>query len=153
METYVQAHEDPNNITWQEFRNSFRAHHVPQGTIKLKRQEFQQLKQGAMSVSEYVSRFTQLARYAPYEVDTDEKKQDCFMKGLNDGLAYALEARDFDNFQTMVDKALVLESRRFAMEKKRKLGRQVQQGGSSSRPRYSDPSVNPINRPIQHPQQ
>jgi hypothetical protein len=27
-------------------------------------------------VSEYVTRFTQLSRYAPDNVDTDEKKQD-----------------------------------------------------------------------------
>jgi hypothetical protein len=26
------------------------------------------------------------------EVDTDEKKQECFLNGMNDGLAYALEA-------------------------------------------------------------
>jgi hypothetical protein len=43
-------------------------------------------------------------------VDTDKKKQDWFLNGLNDGLAYALEARDFINFQDMVDKALVIES-------------------------------------------
>jgi hypothetical protein len=43
-------------------------------------------------------------------MDTDEKKQDWFLNGLNDGLAYALEARNFDNFQGMVDKALVLEN-------------------------------------------
>jgi hypothetical protein len=35
---------------------------------------------------------------------------------LNDGLAYALEARDFVNFQEMVDNALVLENRRGIME-------------------------------------
>jgi hypothetical protein len=43
-------------------------------------------------------------------MDTDEKKQDWFLNGLNDGLSYALEARDFVNFQAMVDKALVLEN-------------------------------------------
>jgi hypothetical protein len=43
-------------------------------------------------------------------VDTDEKKQDWFLNRLNDGLAYALEARDFINFQDMVDRALVLEN-------------------------------------------
>jgi hypothetical protein len=62
-----------------------------------------------MSVNEYVTKFTQLSRYAPHEVDTHVKKEECFMNGLNDGLAYALEARDFDNFQGMVNKALVLE--------------------------------------------
>jgi hypothetical protein len=45
-----------------------------------------------MSVNEYVTKFTQLSHYAPYEVDTDEKKKDYFLNGLNDGLAYTLEA-------------------------------------------------------------
>jgi hypothetical protein len=31
---------------------------------------------------------------------------------VNDGLAYALEARDFENFQGMAHKTLVLENRR-----------------------------------------
>jgi hypothetical protein len=52
-----------------------------------------------------VTRFTQLSRYAPDNVDTNEKKQDWFLNGLNDGLIYALEACDFINFQDMVDKA------------------------------------------------
>jgi hypothetical protein len=43
-------------------------------------------------------------------VDTDEKKQDWFLNGLNDGLAHALEAYNFINFQDMVEKALVHEN-------------------------------------------
>jgi hypothetical protein len=78
-------------------------------------------KQGSMTVSEYVTRFTQLSRYAPDNVDTNEKKQDWFRNDLNDGLAYALEARDFINFQDMVDKGLVLENRSGIMEQKRKM--------------------------------
>jgi hypothetical protein len=72
--------------------------HVPQGIIKLRKKEFQDLKQGSMTVNEYVTHFTQLSCYAPDDVDTDEKKQECFLNGLDDGLAYALEARDFENF-------------------------------------------------------
>jgi hypothetical protein len=78
------------------------------------------LKQGSMTVSEYVTRFTQLSCYALDNVDTNEK-QDWFLNGLNDGLAYALEAHDFINFQDMVDKTLVLENRRGIMEQKRKM--------------------------------
>jgi hypothetical protein len=52
-----------------------------------------------MSVNKYVTKFTQLSRYALHEVDTNEKKHECFLNGLNDELAYALEARDFENFQ------------------------------------------------------
>jgi hypothetical protein len=43
-----------------------------------------------MSMNEYVTKFNQLSHYAPHEVDTDEKKQDYFLNGLNDGLAYVL---------------------------------------------------------------
>jgi hypothetical protein len=77
-----------------------------------------------MFVNKYITKFTQLSRYAPHEVDTDEKKHECFLNGLSDGLAYALEARDFENFQGMVNKALVLENRRGMMERKCKLVRQ-----------------------------
>jgi hypothetical protein len=144
----VEAHEEPESINWPEFRAAFRAHHVPQGVIKLKKKEFQDLKQGSMSVNEYITKFIQLSRYAPHEVDTDEKKQECFLNGLNDGLAYALEARDFENFQGMVNKTLVLENHRGMMERKCKLVRQ-QQPGSSSRPRVATPSTGPMFHPAQ----
>jgi ferritin-like metal-binding protein YciE len=60
-------------------------------------------------------------------VDTDEKKQECFHDGLDDGPAYALEARDLKNFQSMVDKALVLEKRRAILSHKLKQEHQTQQ--------------------------
>jgi hypothetical protein len=99
-------------------------------------------------MNEYITKFTQLSRYAPHEVDTDEKKQECFLNGLNDGLAYALEARDFENFQGMVNKALVPENRRGVMERKRMMGHQ-QQPGSSSRPRIATPSAGHVFHPAQ----
>jgi hypothetical protein len=145
-DAYVKAHEEPESINWPEFRAAFRAHHVPQGVIKLKK-EFQELKQGSMSVNEYVTKFTQLSRYAPYEVDTDEKKHESFLNGRNDRLAYALEARDFENFQGIVNKAL-LENRRGVMERKRKFLRQ-HQPSSSSKPRVATFSSGPVFRPAQ----
>jgi hypothetical protein len=101
-----------------------------------------------MSVNEYVTKFTQLSRYAPHEVDTDEKKQECFLNGLNDGLTYALEARDFENFQGMVKKALVLENHRGVMERKQKLVRQ-HQPSSSSKPRVAMSLAGPVFHPAQ----
>jgi hypothetical protein len=41
-DTYMEAHEESESINWPKFRATFRAHHVPQGVIKLK--EFQDLK-------------------------------------------------------------------------------------------------------------
>jgi hypothetical protein len=102
-DAYVEAHEELESINCPEFRVAFHAHHVPQGVIKLKKKEFHDLKQGSMSVNEYVIKFTLLSHNVPHEVDTDEKKQKCLLNGLNDGLANALEDRDFENFQGMVN--------------------------------------------------
>jgi hypothetical protein len=108
--------------------------------IKLKKKELHDLKQGSMSVNEYVTKFTQLSRYALHEVDTNEKKQDYYLNGLNYGLTYALEARDLENFQGMVNKTLVLANHRGVMECKCELVHQ-HQPGSSSRTRVGPPSA------------
>jgi hypothetical protein len=98
-----------------------------------------------MSVNVYITMFTQLSRYAPHEVDTNERKHECFLNDLNDGLAYALEAKDFKNFQGMVNKGLVLENRRGMMEHKRKLVRQ-HQPSNSSKPCVAASSAGPVFR-------
>jgi hypothetical protein len=82
-------------------------------------------------------------------VDIDEKKQECFLNGLDDRLAYALEDRDFKNFQTMVDKALILENRRGILSSKRKQEHQTQQN-TNPRPcaNVSSSPARPIFRPV-----
>jgi hypothetical protein len=56
-DTYVESHEEPDTINWNEFNMAFRSHHVPQSVIKLKKKEFQDIKQGCITVSEYVNHF------------------------------------------------------------------------------------------------
>jgi hypothetical protein len=89
-DAYTGAHNTPNTITWQEFRNRFREHHIPKGLMKLKKKEFLALKQGSMSVSEYQDKFIQLSRYAPVDVVDDEEKQDHFREGLIGPIKYQL---------------------------------------------------------------
>jgi hypothetical protein len=89
-DAFTAAHANANAITWQEFQVNFHAHHIPSGIMKLKKKEFLSLTQGKMSVSEYRDRFTQLSRYAPEEVDTDEKRQERFLEGLIGPLNYRL---------------------------------------------------------------
>jgi hypothetical protein len=57
---------------------NFHAHHIPSGIMKLKKKKFISLTQGSMTISEYRDCFTKLSRYAPKEVDTDEKRQERF---------------------------------------------------------------------------
>jgi hypothetical protein len=110
---------------------------VPRGTIKLKKKEFADLKQGSMSVNEYLNSFIQLARYAPDDISTHEKKQDMFLNGLNDDIQFQLLNTDYTDFQHMVDKVVVIENKIKEMEKdgKRKVSFHGQPSRSNIRPR------------------
>jgi hypothetical protein len=109
---YTVAHVVPNTITWQEFKDSFHVHHILSGVIKLKQREFLALKQGNMSVNEYMDRFTQLSRYAPDEVNTDPKRKECFLDSLIGPLNYQLQSHSLPDFATLLNKAIGLENKR-----------------------------------------
>jgi hypothetical protein len=103
-ETCCNTHANVNTITWNEFKARFRTHYVSRGTMKLKRKEFADLKRGGMTVIEYLNSFIQLSRYAPDDINTDEKKQDVFLNGLNDDIQFQLLNTDNTDFQHKVDK-------------------------------------------------
>ncbi|KAK1648397.1 hypothetical protein QYE76_066202 [Lolium multiflorum] len=48
-------------MTWEDFKLKFSKYHVPQGLIKMMRDEFRKLKQGRMSVVEYRDNFLTLS--------------------------------------------------------------------------------------------
>lgn len=85
-ESYLATHKNQDAILWEEFRSNLQRHHVLEGMMIM--EEFLALKQGAMSVSEYKDRFLQLSYYAPEEVNSDDKRQYQFMRGLVDSLHY-----------------------------------------------------------------
>jgi hypothetical protein len=39
-DAYVEAHEEPDTINWNEIKMAFQSHHIPQGVINLKKKEF-----------------------------------------------------------------------------------------------------------------
>ncbi|WVZ89829.1 hypothetical protein U9M48_036185 [Paspalum notatum var. saurae] len=76
-----------------------------------------------------------LARYAPTEVADDGDKQEHFLEGLNDNLQLQLMNNTFNNFNHLVDRALLTEQKRKEIEeKKRKLN--PASSNSNTRPRY-----------------
>ena len=88
----------------------------------MKVEEFLNLKQENKSVMEYANIFNHLAQYAAHHVDTDEKKQDCFKRGLNPELLVRLVVRKFTNYSELVSKAIIQEDAmlKYFEEKKRK---------------------------------
>ena len=92
-----------------------------------------------MSVCEYWDKFIQLSRYAPRDVADDEEKQDHFRNGLNGPIKYQLMVHTFDNFQKMVDNAIMVEHARKEMcEQKRKF-ESPGQYNNNPRPHFTPP--------------
>jgi hypothetical protein len=110
--------------------------------LKLKKKEFTNLKQGSMTVIEYLNSFIQLSRYTTEDINTDEKKQDMFLEGLNDDIQFQLLNTDYVDFQHMIDKAIVINSKLKEMENdgKRKMPFSGQSSGSNIRPHFSQPN-------------
>jgi hypothetical protein len=110
--------------------------------MKLKKKEFADLKQGSMTMNENLNLFIQLSRYAPDDINTDEKKHDMFLNGLNDDIQFQLLNTYYADFQHVVNKAIVIENKIKEMEKdgERKVSFHGQPSGSNVRPRFSQPN-------------
>ena len=50
-----------HHVTWQEFTVAFREYYIPAGVLNRKLIEFLDLKQGSMTVMDYVNKFNHLA--------------------------------------------------------------------------------------------
>ena len=85
-ENHQDAANEPEAITWQEFMEKFCEYHIPEGIMEIKVEEFCSLRQGPMTVNQYIKKFMKLARYASKDVNSDKKKQKCFRRGLNASL-------------------------------------------------------------------
>jgi hypothetical protein len=56
----------------------------------MKQEEFMKLKQRSDTVTQYLNKFNHLSQYAIDQVNTDLKKRNCFMRGLNDRLQWKM---------------------------------------------------------------
>jgi hypothetical protein len=79
--------------------------------MKYNKKEFIDLKQGSMTVNEYLNSFIQLLRYASKDINADQKKHDMFLNVLKDDIQFQLLNIDYADFQYMVDKTIVIENK------------------------------------------
>ena len=73
---------DLEAMTWAEFQELFIGKYFPDTVRHAKAQEFLEMKQGTMTVMDYVARFTELARFTADYVATDMAKVRRFENGL-----------------------------------------------------------------------
>ena len=96
-------------MTWQEFTTAFREYYIPTSVLNRKLTEFLDLKQGSMSVMDYVNKFNHLAQYARTHIDTNEKKRDRFYRGLSCSLQKELYIGNYHTFGAMMNAAIAIE--------------------------------------------
>ena len=120
--------------TWDDFKEAFKRHHIPDGVMERKREEFYNLTQGSKSVLDYERTFNLLARYARDEVSTDAQKQDKFRRGLNPAVKYALTLFKCNTYEELVNLALREELGCEMFEESRKHALEVASSSANSRP-------------------
>ena len=79
---WAKTSRDLEAMTWAEFHDLFMGKYFPTTARHAKAQKFLELRQGTMTVMEYVARFTDLARFSDDYVATDVAKVRSFENGL-----------------------------------------------------------------------
>jgi hypothetical protein len=108
--TYTAAIQDNHQVSWTEFYTNFCRHHLPAGTIHRNLWEFLDLWQGTDIVYEYIEKFSYLAQYGTYHVDTGEKKAKLFRRGLSLPLQDRLVQFQDMSFHTLVSAVIDQDS-------------------------------------------
>ena len=94
-DSMVSVH-DAATMTWDQFRELFEAKYFTAAAHAAKKKEFINLKQGDMSVEEYIRKFEELSRYAPHLVCTEKLKIEHFMEGLRPEIYRDIELADIE---------------------------------------------------------
>jgi hypothetical protein len=108
---YVAIQPAGHQITWDEFKLAFREHYIPEGVLRMKQEEFMKLKQGGDTVTQYLNKFNHLSQYAIDQVNTNLKKKNCFMRGLNDRLQRKMAPCLDLTYSRAVSTALAVEAK------------------------------------------
>ena len=106
---WARTSKDLEAMTWAEFQELFMGKYFPETVTHAKAQEFLELKQGAMTVMDYVARFIELARFADNYVATDMAKVRRFENGLKLSIRARIVGLRLQDMDSMVGTALTIE--------------------------------------------
>ena len=86
---WVKASRNFEAMTWEEFCELFMGKYILASAQHAKAREFLELKQGIMTVLEYMAKFIELARFADDYVATNRTK----VKKFEDGLKLSIQGK------------------------------------------------------------
>ena len=96
-------------MTWAEFHELFMGKYFSDTARHAKSQEFLELKQGTMTVIEYVARFTELARFVDDYVTTDLAKVKRFENRLRLSIRGRIVGLRLQDMDSMVGTTMTIE--------------------------------------------
>ena len=105
----MRASRDLEAMTWAEFQELFMGKYFLEIARHAKAQEFLELRQGAMTVMDYVARFTELARFSDDYVATDMAKVRRFENGLKLSIRGKIVSLRLQDMDYMVGTALTIK--------------------------------------------
>jgi hypothetical protein len=124
-----------HQVTWDEFKQAFLEHYVPKGVLHMKQEEFIRLKQGGDYVMQYLNKFNHLSQYAIEKVNTDLKKKNGFMRGLNDRLQWKMATCLDLTYNRAISTALAVEAKNIGQGKSKEFGGDMSNQGPEKRTR------------------
>ena len=106
---WVRTSRDLEVMTWAEFQELFMGKYFLETVRHAKAQEFLELKQGVMTVMDYMARFTELTRFVDDYMAIDMAKVRRFENGLKFSIRARIVGLRLQDMDSMVRTALTIE--------------------------------------------
>ena len=112
MGDWVRVSRDSEMMTWGEFIKLFLGKFFHASTRHAKAREFLELKQGNMTMLEYIAKFIELARFGDDYVATDMAKVQKFKDGLKLSIGGKIVGLLLQDTDSMVRTSMAIERER-----------------------------------------
>ena len=129
----VKNSRDLEAMTWAKFHELFMGKYFSATTRHTKAQEFLELKQGNLTVMEYVAKFTELARFADDYVATNMAKVRKFKNGLKLSIRNKIVGLLLQDMDSMVMTTMTIE-------REIEDARSIRDAGASAKRKENQPS-------------
>ncbi|XP_075494730.1 uncharacterized protein LOC142532294 [Primulina tabacum] len=108
-------------LKWQEFKDLFYEKYFPRDVRSQKVKEFLELKQGNMSMQEYILKFEEGCQFAPYLASNGIEKGEHFLRGVRAEIKKDVRMSKATSYKEIVEKSRMAEQDEKEIERERQL--------------------------------
>ena len=116
-------------VTWERFSKLFLDKYFPKYIESQMELKFLELKHNNLSVAEYEAKFTELSRFVPEFVNTEENRERRFQQGLKQLIQNRIAVFELTDYAMVVQKASIVEAGSEQIHKEREGRKRRRSGG------------------------